>query len=150
MAFTLVSLHLDKFGTLIFITASTTVLLSLLVTSEGVYQKKYLNMLECLAILNLGLLSTLAAVFQNNSDNEQVVTIISVSIALASFAGILLFHVLMRFSHTKIFTKLVKICIFRNTSEESSRLIDDEGDMVEQLVEPTTSEVCLKRETLIY
>ena len=150
MSFTLVSLHLDRFGTLIFITASTTILLSLLVTFEGVYQKKYLNMLECLAILNLGLLSALAAVFQNNTDKEQIVTIISVSIAFVSFAGILMFHALMRFSHAKIFTKLVNMMHFRSTSEENSRLIDDEDSMVNQLVEPTTSEVCLKRETLIY
>ena len=37
MSFTLASLHLDTFGTLIFITTTTTVLLSLLVTFEGVY-----------------------------------------------------------------------------------------------------------------
>ena len=96
MSFTLVSLHLDTFGTLIFITASTTVLLSIMVTFEGVYQKKYLNILECSFLLNLGLLSALAAVFQNDDNSERVVTIISISVALATFIGVLFFHVHLR------------------------------------------------------
>ena len=66
MAFTLASLHLDTFGTLIFITTSSTVLLSLMVTFKGVYQKNYLNILECSFILNLAILS---AVYQNNQYN---------------------------------------------------------------------------------
>ena len=96
MSFTLLSLFLDTFGTLIFITTSTTVLLSLLVAFEGVYQNKYMNILECSFFLNLSLLSALAAVFQNDDNSEQVVTIISVSVALATFTGILLFHVFLR------------------------------------------------------
>ena len=149
MSFTLVSLYLDTFGTLIFITASTTVLLSLLVNFEGVYQKKYLNSLDCLAILNLGLLSALAAVYQNNVNKEQVVTIISVSVALVTFIGILLFHIFLRFRHTKKFKSMLKK-FGRNASEESERLLEDESGIVEQLVEPTTTEVCLRRESLIY
>ena len=97
MAFTLVSLHLETFGTLIFITTSSTVLLSLMVIFEGVYQNKYLNILECLSFLNLGLLSALAAVYQNNHFNEQVITIVSISAALVTFIGILLFHIFQRF-----------------------------------------------------
>ena len=88
MSFTLASLYLDTFGTLIFITTSTTVLLSLLVTFEGVYQKKYLNILEMLiSLLNLGLLSALAAVYQNHNYKEQMVTIISVSVTLVHVHG---------------------------------------------------------------
>ena len=96
MAFTLVSLHLDTFGTLIFITASTTVLLSLLVNFEGIYQNKYLNSLECFSFLNLGLLSALTAEYHNDEKNGQVVTIISVSVALVTFLD-------QEFSHTTCF-----------------------------------------------
>ena len=149
MVFTLVSLHLNAFGTLIFITTSTTVLLSLLVNFEGVYQKKYLNSLECLIILNLGLLSALAAVYQNNVNNEQVVTIISVSVALVTFIGILLFQVFLCLRRTEGIKKLVEL-FGLNASKESVRLLEDEGGIGEQLVEPTTSEVCLRRESLIY
>ena len=141
MSFTLASLYLDTFGTLVFITTSTTVLLSLLVTFEGVYQKKYLNMLECSSFLNLGLLSALAAIYQNDDNNEQVITIISVSVALVTFVGVLLLHIFLRFRH--YFNK--------NMSEESKSLIKgEESSAVEQLVEPTSSEVYMRRESLIY
>ena len=147
MSFTLVSLHLDTFGTLIFITTSTTVILSLLVTFEGVYQKKYLNILECSSFLNLGLLSALAAVYQNNGYNEEVVTIISVSVAIATFIGILTYHMFLRVKNMKCCRKFVTNS---DNSEESERLLKDEDYVYKQLVQPTSSEVCLRRETLIY
>ena len=143
MSFTLVSLHLDTFGTLIFITASTTVLLSLLVSFKGVYQNDYLDILECSSFLNLGLLSALAAVYQSHNNNEQVVTIISVSAALVTFIGILLYHVYLRF-----FYNFFKRCIKNEESE--SLLNSEESGTAEQLVEPTSSEVCIRRESLIY
>ena len=134
MFFTLLSLHLDTFGTLIFITASTTVLLSLLVNFKGIYQKNYLNSLESLSFLNLGLLSALAAVCNDN--NEQVVTIISVSVALVTFVGVLLFHIFLRFRRYFI----------KNKNEESKRLLKgEESGAVEQLVEHTSSEVYMRR-----
>ena len=148
MSFTLVSLHLDTFGTLIFITASTTVLLSLLVNFEGVYQKKYLNSLECLSYLNLGLLSALAAVYQNNGYNEEVVTIISVSVALATFIGVLLFHVHLRVKNNYHWFK--KCAVKSDSSiEESERLLED--DVYMHHVQPTTTDInsYMKRESLI-
>ena len=144
MSFTLVSLHLDTFGTLIFITASTTVLLSLLVTFEGVYQKKYLNILECSFLLNLGLLSALAAVYQNDNNSEQIVTIISISVALVTFIGVMFLHVLLRFCHN-----FIDYCK-RNAVESKTLLNNKESSPVEQLVEPTSSEVFMRRESLIY
>ena len=144
MSFTLVSLYLDTFGTLIFITTSTTVLLSLLVAFEGVYQKKYLNILECSFFLNLGLLSALAAVFQNDDNSEQVVTIISVSVALATFTGILLFHVFLRVNKNKGFRKFIK----KSKSADSEQLLKDDAYQ-RPLAQPTFTEVCLKRESLL-
>ena len=144
MSFTLVSLHLNTFGTLVFITTSTTVLLSLLVTFEGVYQEKYLNMLECLSFLNLGLLSALAAIYQNDDNNEQLVTIISVSVALVTFIGVLIFHMFLCFRNN-----FIKCC---NKNKESKSLLkgEEESGAVKQLVEPTSSEVYMRRESLIY
>ena len=150
MSFTLVSLHLDTFGTLIFITASTTILLSLLVNFEGVYQKKYLNSLECLSFLNLGLLSALVAVYQKNEKNGQVVTIISVSVALVMFVGILAYHMFLHVKNMKCCRKYVIYKFSRDNSEESEKLLEDEDYVYKQLVQPTSSELCLKRETLIY
>ena len=144
MSFTLASLYLNTFGTLVFITTSTTVLLSVLVTFEGVYQKKYLNILECSSFLNLGLLSALAAIYQNDGNKEQVVTIISISVALITFIGVMLFHMFLRFRHN-----FIKCC---NKNEEFKSLLkgEEKSDAVEQLVEPTSSEVYMRRESLIY
>ena len=142
MSFTLVSLHLDTFGTLIFITASTTVLLSLLVHFEGVYRKRYLNSLESLSLLNLGLLSGLAAVYQNDSNSEQVVTIISLTVALITFIGVIFLHVFFHFRHN--FVKR------QNVGESKSLLKDEESSNDKQLNEPTYSEVFMRRESLIY
>ena len=148
MSFTLISFYLDILGTLVFITTSTIMLLFLMTNLEGVYQKKYLNILEYFSYFNLGLLSALAAVYQNNEYHKQLVTTISVSFALTLFCGILFFHGFLHFCHTKA----VKMLAYKNhfSSEESSWLLKDEGSMVEQLIEPTTSEVCLRRESLIY
>ena len=144
MSFTLASLHLDTFGTLIFITTSITVLLSLLVAFEGVYQKKYLNILECSFFLNLGLLSALAAVYQDHDNEEEMVAIISVSAALVTFIGILLFHVLLRVKRSKCFRKYVKK--FRcEKNKDSEKLLDGSNKLPSQ---PTSSDVFLKRETL--
>ena len=145
MLFTLVSLRLDTFGTLIFITTSTTVLLSLLVTFEGVYQKKYLNILECLSLLNLGLLSALAAVYQNDNNSEQVVTTISVSVAFIAFTCILLYHILLR-TNKKCFGKGIKN-FWRKNNKESKMLLDVSSKKT--VSKPTSSEVFLKRESLI-
>ena len=82
----------------------------------------------------------------NENKKRQFVSIISVSAALALFIGIILFHVFLRFRRTKRLKNMLKK-VGRNASEESERLLEDEG---EQLVEPTTSEVCLRRESLIY
>ena len=106
----------------------------------GIYQKNYLNSLESLSFLNLGLLSALAAVYQNDDNNEQVVTIISVSVALVTFVGVLLFHIFLRFRRYFI----------KNKNEESKRLLKGkESGAVEQLVEHTSSEVYMRRESLI-
>ena len=142
MAFTLASLHLDKFGTLIFITTSITVLLSLLVSFKGVYQKDCLDILECSSFLNLGLLSALAAVYQNNHYNEQVITIVSVSAALVTFIGVLLFHIFKCFCQN-----FIKHC---NKNEEAESLLNDqEVDTVSEQSVPTF-EVYMRRESLIY
>ena len=79
--------------------------------------------------------------YQNDDNNEQVVTIISVSVALVTFVGVLLFHIFLHFRHYFI----------KNKNEESKRLLKgEESSPIEQLVEPTSSEVYMRRGSLIY
>ena len=82
--------------------------------------------------------------FQNDDNNEQVVTIISVSVALATFTGILLFHVFLCVNNNKGFGKFIK----KSKSADSEQLLKDDTYQ-RPLAQPTFTEVCLKRESLL-
>ena len=150
MSFTLVSLHMGTYATLVFVTTSTSVLLSLMVFFGGVYQKNYLNILECPSLLNLALLSAIYNPWYDSFKETGVdVTIISVSAAFAMFIGVIIYHTFILFKNLKCFKKFANT---RSNSEpESERLLDDDEKYVcKQLVQPTSSDVWMKREPLIY
>ena len=149
MSFTLVSLHMGTYATLVFVTTSTSVLLSLMVFFGGVYQKNYLNILECLSLLNLALLSAIYNPWYDSFKDTGVdVTIVSVSAAFAMFVGVIVYHTFICVKKLKCFKKFANT---RNNSEESERLLDDDEDYVyKRLVQPTSSDVWMKREPLIY
>ena len=150
MSFTLVSLHLDTYATLVFITTSTSVLLSLMVFFGGIYQKSYLNILECLSLLNLVMLSAIYNPWYDSVKDTGVdidVTIVSVSVALVIFIGILFYHVFLR---VKTFKCLKKFDKKKSNSEEESERLLDEDYMNKQLVQPTSTDVWMKRESMIY
>ena len=146
MVFTLSALYLDTFSTLVFITTSNTLILAFMVVFEGAYQKRHLNILESSSYLNLGLLSALTAVYQNDDSNGKWVTIVSVGVALVTFTGVLIYHLFLRLRNIKYFQRLLKNVFGRRN--QSERLVEDEH-LYEKLVEPTSSEVYLRRETLI-
>ena len=149
MAFTLVSLSTNPYTTLLFITTSNCVLLSLMVFFGGIYEKNHLNIMECLSLLNLSLLSAIYNTWYENLNVQQVVTIISVSIALVEFTGILFFHVLLRVKNVGFFRKFILSKKFgrRNDLETVNLLKNDDH---KQLVQPTFSDVWMTRESLIY
>ena len=149
MSFTLVSLRLDTYATLVFITTSTSVLLSLMVFFGGVYQKNYLNILECLSLLNLALLSAIYNPWYGSVKDLRALTIISVSVAFAMFIGVVVYHTFILCKKLKCFKKFAKTR--KNSEPESERLLDDDEDYVyKHLVQPTSSDVWMKREPLIY
>ena len=152
MAFTLASLHLGTDATLVFITTSTSVLLSLMVFFGGIYQKSSLNILECLSLLNLALLSATYNPWYDSVNDAQIVTVISVSVAIAMFIGVLVYHIFLRVKNFKCFKKLAINKFNRTNSEESERLLEDEDYVYKRpiAIEPTSTDVWMKRESLIY
>ena len=140
----------DYFLQLIFITTSTSVLLSLMVFFGGVYQKNYLNILEWSSLINLILLSAIYSSLYRKLSVQQVVTIISVSVAFIVFIGALVYHISLRVKNVKCFKKFVINKFNRTNSEESERLLEDEDYVYKQLVQPTSTDVWMKRESLIY
>ena len=150
MAFTLVTLWFDNYIALIFITTSTSVLLSLMIFFGGAYQKKYLNILEWLSLINLILLSAIYNPWYGKSGVQQVVIIISISVAFVTFIGVLVYHVFLRVKYFECFKKFAIKKFNRINSEESERLLENEDDVYKQLVQPTSTDVWMKRESLIY
>ena len=149
MAFTLVSLQLDTYAALIFITTSTSVLLSLMIFFGGIYQNRYRNILEWSSLFNLILLSAIYSALNGKTDAQQVVTIISVSVAFIIFLGVITFHVLVRAKMIEILERFIEK--FHCKNEETQSLLDPNEDYVHQnLEQPTSSDVWLKRETLIF
>ena len=152
MLFTLVSLYFDKYAALIFITTSTSVLLSLMLFFGGVYQNKYLNILEWSSLINLILLSAIFNPWLDQSPSaQQVVTTISVGVAFVMFISILAYHVFLRVKNIKCLKRFAITKYRRSNNEETERLLEDDEDYVcKRLVQPTSSEVWMKRESLIY
>ena len=143
MSFTLVSLHLDRYVGLIFITTSTSMLLSLMVFFGGVYKNNYLNILEWSSLINLILLSAIYNPWHGIVTAQQVVTIISVSVALATFTGVIVLHAILRVKST--FVKFCKNC----NSKLSERLLEDgENHTYQEFVQPTSSDLWIS-ESLI-
>ena len=143
MSFTLVSLHLDRYVGLIFITTSTSMLLSLMVFFGGVYKNNYLNILEWSSLINLILLSAIYNPWHGIVTAQQVVTIISVSVALATFTGVIVLHAILRVKST--FVKFCKNC----NSKLSERLLEDgENHTYQEFVQPTSSDLWMS-ESLI-
>ena len=149
MAFTLVSLHLDTYVGLIFITTSTSVLLSLMIFFGGVYQSNYLNILEWSSLINLILLSAIYNPWNGIAAVQQVVTIISVSVALATFMGVIVLHAILRVNFIKRFNKFVKFWKNRDSKLSEKLLEDETNHTCRELVQPTSSDLCLRRESLI-
>ena len=78
-----------------------------------------------------------------------MVTIISVSVALVMLLGVITLHVLVRAKMINCIERF--ITKFSWSNEESQSLLDGEEHHVQQQLEqPTSSEVWLKRETLIF
>ena len=148
MSFTLISFHLIAYYGLIFITASSSLLLSLMVVLGGVYQKNYLNILEWSSLINLTLLSAIYSGSYERLNAQNELSVISVSSAFSVFLGVISFHVILYSKNLVL--KLTRYC--NNHSREAGSLLhdDEEGHTCQQLVQPTTSEVCLRRESLIY
>ena len=115
-----------------------------------IYQNKYLNILEWLSLINLIFLSAIYNPWYGQSYLQQVVTIVSVSVALATCLGIIVYHMLIRSKLISTFENF--IAKFRFNDGETQGLLPHEEYNVrhKELEQPTSTEVWLKRETLIF
>lgn len=90
--------------------------LSLMVSFYGVYRRLYLNLLETLAFLNLGVVSSLAC-FLSGDSNTVIVSAISVLVACITFVVVVFFHSYRQIRSSKILRKFLS-SISRTPSSE--------------------------------
>ena len=104
----------------------------------GPYQNKYLNVLECLCLVDLLTLFTLA--LGKSNDSVIVGTIISVALALIAFLGVIAFHLSRFYNLKKLLTLIIMMCrnsrkIFGNDKRNSSN-VDEDFESDDDLVKP--------------
>ena len=116
--FTLFSLSaLNRLRLKLMLTILTSLLfLSLMASFYGVYRRLYLNLLEILAFLNLGVVSSLAC-FLSGDNNTVFVSAMSVIIAFITFVVVIFFHSYRQIRSSKILRKFLS-SISRTSSSE--------------------------------
>ena len=116
--FTLFSLSaLNRLHLKLMLTILTCLLfLSLMASFYGVYRRLYLNLLEMLAFLNLGVVSSLAC-FLSGDDNTVIVSALSVIFACITFIVVIFFHSYRQIRSSKVLRKFLS-SISRTPSTE--------------------------------
>ena len=116
--FTLFALNvLSEFRLKLMLTILTCfLLLSLMASFYGVYRRLYLNLLEVLAFLNLGVVSTLTC-FLSGAKTTVFVSAISVIFACITFVVVIFFHGYRQIRNSKVLRKFLS-SISRSPSSE--------------------------------
>jgi hypothetical protein len=116
--FTLFSLNvLNRLRLKLMLTILTCLLfLSLMASFYGVYRRLYLNLLEMLAFLNLGVVSSLACFLSGDNDTV-IMSAISVIVACITFVVVIFFHSYRQIRSSKILRKFLS-SISRTPSSE--------------------------------
>ena len=116
--FTLFSLNdLNRLRLKLMLTILTCLLfLSLMTSFYGVYRRLYLNLLEMLAFLNLGVVSSLAC-FLSGDNSTVIASAISVIVACITFVVVIFFHAYRQIRSSKILRKFLS-SISRTPSRE--------------------------------
>ena len=113
------------------------VFLSLMASFYGVYRRLYLNLLEMLALLNLGVVSSLVC-FLSGDDNTVIVSTLSVIFACITFVVVIFFHSYRQIRSSKILRKFLS-SISRTPSTEDllSTSLNIEVDRPQSLLTQT-------------
>lgn len=113
------------------------VFLSLMASFYGVYRRLYLNLLEMLALLNLGVVSSLVC-FLSGDDNTVIVSTLSVIFACITFVVVIFFHSYRQIRSLKILRKFLS-SISRTPSTEDllSTSLNIEVDRPQSLLTQT-------------
>jgi hypothetical protein len=92
---------------------TTALLLSLSLWLEGVYEIRFLNILESWFFINIILMSSLAISINPDTETSRVFITISIAIFIGSFVVILVYHVHLKLSHNEWYKVLIQKVKFK-------------------------------------
>ena len=117
----------------------------------GLYRHRKFNTLECIFLLNLGVLSSLLFVYTDESFHSMIITNTFVSISLLTFLGIIVYHIahlkLVR-QHTAKCCYCIKVRYYRQV-EMSTSTHFTESDMMHAAMFPPYQPFNEDREPLL-
>ena len=106
---------------LLAISSAVTGLITFALAAAGIYQKHYFSILEASFFLNLVLLTTATYHVKAAGGNQAAVTLISLSIAFITFAGIVVYHVFLQIRGTEQWEKVARV--YSNRLSKKSRTV---------------------------
>ena len=106
---------------LLAISSAVTGLITFALATAGIYRKHYFGILEASFFCNLLLLTTATYHVKAAGGNQAAVTLISLSIAFTTFAGIVVYHVFLQIRGTKLWERVATI--YSNRLSKNSRTV---------------------------
>ena len=107
--------------------------------ATGIYYNRYFGILEASFFLNLVLLATATNYIQAAGGNQAAVTLISLSIAFTTFAGIVIYHIFLQIRGTKMWLRVSSV--YKNRFSKQSNNIEEEIESHEASVTTTYVEL---------
>ena len=84
-------------------------LITFALATTGIYRNQYFGVLEASFFLNLLLLTTATSHIKASGGNQAAVTLISLSIAFMTSAGIVVYHIFLQIRGTKLWERVARI-----------------------------------------
>ena len=123
----------------LFAVSSTVVGLITFALATGIYHNRYFGILEVSFFLNLVLLATATNYIQAAGGNQAAVTLISLSVAFTTFAGIVIYHIFLQIRGTKMWLRVSSV--YKNRFSKQSNDIEEEIESHEASVTTTYVEL---------
>ena len=109
-------------GTVLGATTFTVIVLLLVawVLPAGLYRSRSLNRLECLSLVNLGILGSLLFIFEKKTIYSTIISHLCVSIALVTFICIIIYHIV---SLKSIKNTIKRSCCYQKIAQYCNGLV---------------------------
>ena len=129
----------DSRADLFAVSSAVVGLITFAFATAGIYRNRYFGILEVSFFLNLVLLATATNYIQAAGGNQAAVTLISLSIAFTTFAGIVIYHIFLQSRGTRMWLKVSSI--YKSRFSKQSNNIKEEIESHEASVTTTYVEL---------